>query len=419
MRRISLVLLLLLPAIPLHAQTNWFSPAQLKRPEMRKAMESLNEPAIVDEWIRLTQIPSPSGKEQPRAEYVRAELEKLGLTDIRTDEMFNVSGVRKGTGGGPTVAFAAHLDTVFPATADVTVKRDGNTLRAPGIGDDTANVVAMLEAFRAFNRAGLKTKGDLIFVATTQEEVGLKGAKYWLTHSGYKPDMFVALDVSSDEIWYGALRIDLLKFFFTAPSLHTLHSRGAPSPAKAAAHAIASVYDIELPPLAESVGEARLPVINVGMLGGGTVANAIPAETWFTVDLRSTDTPTHDRLRAAVIDTARRAAEQEHVVFRVEHTLVTEDYSKASPQKQRFDHSLVQTATAVANQFRKAGTPSVVPLDLGSTDANIAISLGIPAIAAGTTLNSNPHQLEEHADATSIVPGIRQLITLAMALTTH
>src|SRR6185369_17579141 len=126
MRRISLVLLLLLPAIPLHAQTNWFSPAQLKRPDMRKALESLNEPAIVDEWIRLTQIPSPSGKEQARAEYVRAELEKLGLADIRTDEMFNVSGVRKGTGGGPTVAFAAHLDTVFPATADVTVKRDGN-----------------------------------------------------------------------------------------------------------------------------------------------------------------------------------------------------------------------------------------------------------------------------------------------------
>ena len=417
--RISLVLLLLLPAIPLHAQTSWFSPAQLKRPDLRKALESLNETAVVDEWIRLTQVPSPSGKEQARAEYVRAELEKLGLTEIRTDEMFNVSGVRKGTGGGPTVAFAAHLDTVFPASTDVTVKRDGNTLRAPGIGDDTANVVAMLEAFRALNRAGVKTKGDLIFVATTQEELGLKGAKYWLNHSGYKPDMFVALDVSSNEVWYGALRIDLLKFFFTAPSIHTLHSRGVPSPAKAAARAIASVYDIALPPLAEGVGEARLPVINVGMLGGGTVANAIPAETWFTVDLRATDTATQDHLRTAVIDTARRAAEQEHVAFRVEHTLVTEDYSKALPQKQRFDHSLVQTATAVANHFRKPGTAPVVPLDLGSTDANIAISLGIPAVAAGTALNSNPHQLEENADATSIVPGIRQLITLAVALTTH
>ena len=124
----------------------------------------------------LTEIPAPSGKEQARADYVRAELEKLGLTDIHTDEMLNVSGVRKGTGGGPSVAFAAHLDTVFPADTAVKVTREGDTLRAPGIGDDTGNVVALLEAFRALHRASIKTKGDLIFIASTQEEVGLKGA---------------------------------------------------------------------------------------------------------------------------------------------------------------------------------------------------------------------------------------------------
>jgi tripeptide aminopeptidase len=417
--RISLAVLLLLTALPLQAQTNWFSQARLKRPEMVKALDSLNETAIVDEWVRVTEIPAPSGKEQARADYVRAELQKLGLTDIRTDEMLNVSGVRKGTGGGPSVAFAAHLDTVFPASTDIKVKRDGDTLRAPGIGDDTANVVAMLEAFRALNRAGIKTKGDLIFLASTQEEVGLKGAKYWLTRSGYKPDMFVALDVSSNEVWYGALRIDMLKFFYTAPAVHTLFSRNAASPAKAVSKAIRAVYDIPLPPLAEGVGEVRLPTINVGMLGGGTVSNAIPSESWFTVDLRTLDTPTHDRLRKEVIETARRAADEEHVGFRAEHTLVTEDYSKALPKEQRLNHSLVQTAVATANHFRKSGTAAIVPKDLGSTDANIAISLGIPAIAAGTVLSANPHQLEENAQASSIVPGIRQLIALAVALTTH
>jgi tripeptide aminopeptidase len=417
--RISLAVLLLLAAFPLQAQTNWFSQARLKRPGMVRALDSLNETAIVDEWIRLTEIPAPSGKEQARADYVRAELQKLGLTDIRTDEMLNVSGVRKGTGGGPSVAFAAHLDTVFPDTTDIKVKRDGDTLRAPGIGDDTGNVVALLEALRALNRAGIKTKGDLIFLASTQEEVGLKGAKYWLTRSGYKPDMFVALDVPSNEVWYGALRIDMLKFFYTAPAIHTLYSRNAASPSKAVSKAIRAVYDIALPPLAEGVGEVRLPTINVGMLGGGTVANAIPSESWFTVDLRSLDTPTHDRLRKEVIDTARRAADEEQVGFRVEHTLVTEDYSKALPKEQRLNHSLVQTAVAVANHFRKSGTPAIVPMDLGSTDANIAVSLGIPAIAAGTVLSNNPHQLEENAQASSIVPGIRQLIALAVALTTH
>lgn len=412
-------LLLLLVTLPLQAQTNWFSEAQLKRPEIRRAFDALNEVAIVDEWILLNEIPAPSGKEQARAEYVRAQLQKLGLTDIRVDEMLNVSGIRKGTGGGPAVAFAAHLDTVFPAGTDIKVKRDGATLRAPGIGDDTANVIALLETLRALNRAGIKTKGDLIFVATTQEELGLLGAKYWLNHSGYKPDMFVALDVPANQVWYGALRIDMMKFFYTAPAVHTLFSRNAPSPAKAVAKAITAVYDIALPPLANGVGSVRLPTINVGTLAGGTVTNAIPSETWFTVDLRSLDTPTQDRLRAMVIATARRVANEEHVTFRVEHTVMSEDYSKALSQEQRLNHSLVQTAVAAANYFRESGAPLIVPMDLGSTDANIAISLGIPAIATGTVLASNAHQLEENAQSSSIVPGIKQLIATAIALTTH
>jgi len=411
--------LLALASLPLHAQTSWFSERQVKQPQVQKAFASLNEPAIVDEWIRLTEVPSPSGKEQARADYVRAELQKLGLTDIRTDEMLNVSGVRKGTGKGPSVAFAAHLDTVFPAATDVKVRRDGDILRAPGIGDDTGNVVALLEAFRALNRAGIKTKGDLIFLASTQEELGLKGAKYWLTHTPSRPDMFVALDIRSNVVWYGALRIDMMKFYFSAPAVHTLFSRGTPSPAKAVVRAVEAVYAIPLPPLAADVDDARLPVINVGMLGGGTVANAIPSETWFTVDLRSLDTPTQDRLRTAVTDAARRAADDEHVKFRIENTLVTEDYSKSLTKEQRLSHPLVKTAVDAANYFRKPGSPAVVPADLGSTDANIAISLGIPAIATGALLSTNQHQLEENAEGPSIVPGIKQVISLALALTTH
>ena len=417
--KIVTLALLALASLPLHAQTSWFSERQLQQPQVQKAFASLSESAIVDEWIRLTEIPAPSGKEQARADYVRAELQKLGLTDIRTDDMLNVSGVRKGTGKGPSVAFAAHLDTVFPAATDVKVRRDGGLLRAPGIGDDTGNVIALLEAFRALNRAGIKTKGDLIFVASTQEELGLKGAKYWLTHAQSRPDMFVALDMRSNVVWYGALRIDLMKFYFSAPAMHTLYSRGTPSPAKAVVRAIEAVYAIPLPPLAADVDDMRLPVINVGMLGGGTVANAIPSETWFTVDLRSLDTPTQDRLRTAVTEAARRAADDEHVSFRIENTLVTEDYSKSLSKQQRLGHPLVKTAVDAANYFRKPGSATVVPADLGSTDANIAIGLGIPAIATGTLISANQHQLEENAEGASIVPGIRQLISLALALTTH
>jgi tripeptide aminopeptidase len=420
MPRITVVLLVLLMTAPLAAQSSWFQAALLDKPEVRTALQSVDDRAsgIVDEWIKLVEMPAPSGQEQARAEYIRAEMQKLGLSDIKTDDIFNVSGVRKGTGGGPTVVFAAHMDTVFPKGTNLTVKREGDILRAPGIGDDTSNLMATLEMFRALNRGHVQTAGDLVFLASVQEEVGLLGAKHWLETSGYKPDMFVAVDLSSNEVWYGALRINQFKFFYTSPGAHTLESRGGPSPAHAVAKAINALYDIPLPPIAAGLGTFKLPTLNVGMLGGGTVMNAVPREAWFTVDLRSLDSATQDRLEQAVVSTAKQTAEQEGVGFRVEKGMAI-DYAHARPQQERLNHPLVQTALATANHFRKPGTPAIVPADVGSTDANIAISMGIPAVAIGARIGRMPHQLEESADASTIVPGIKSMIALAVALTTH
>ncbi len=412
--------LLLLAAAAVCAQNNWFQPALLERPDVRKAIQSVDARAtgIVDEWISLVEIPSPSRKEQARAKYIRAEMEKLGLSEIRTDDWFNVSGIRKGTGGGPTVVFAAHTDTVFPEGTDVKVKREGDIMRAPGVGDDTSNLMAVLEMFRALDRGGVKTKGDLIFLASVQEELGLLGAKHWLENSGYKPDMFVATDLSANQIWYGAFRINQMKFFYTSPGAHTMESRGAPSPSKAVAKAIDAMYEIPLPPIAEGFDSFKLPVINVGMIGGGTVMNAIPREAWFTVDLRSLDSATQDRLESLVVAAARHAGEAEGVGFRME-TSMGIDYSKARPKEQRLNDPVVQTALATSNYFRKPGTPPIKPMDAGSTDANIAVSMGIPSVAVGAVMEYLPHRLEENAEASSIVPGIKSLIALAVALTTH
>ncbi len=412
--------LLLLAASTIRAQTGWFQESLLTRPDMRKALQSVDDRAsgIVDEWIRLVETPSPSTKEQARAKYIRGEMEKLGLSDIRTDDIFNVSGVRKGTGGGPTVVFAAHTDTVFPEGTPLKVKREGDILRAPGVGDDTSNLMATLEMFRALNRGGIQTKGDVIFLASVQEELGLLGAKHWLETSGYKPDLFVAVDLSANQVWYGALRISNFKFFYTSPGAHTMESRGAPSPAKAVAKAITALYEIPLPPVAEGLDSFKLPVVNVGMLGGGTVFNAVPREAWFTVDLRSLDSTTQDRLDSTVVATARHAAEKEGVGFHMERKMGI-DYSKARPRQERLNHPVVQTALATANYFRKPGTPAIVPADVGSTDANIAVSMGIPAVAVGACIERMPHRLEENADASSLVPGIKSLLALAVSLTSH
>lgn len=416
--RVSSATLFLAALLP--AQNNWFQPAILEQPSVAKALQSVDDlsAAIVDEWIRLVEIPAPSGKEQARAQYIRGEMEKLGLADIRVDDMSNVSGVRKGTGDGPTVVFAAHTDTVFPEGTPIHVRREGNILTAPGVGDDSSNLMATLEMFRALNRGGVRTKGNLVFLASVQEEVGLLGSKHWLESSAYRPDMFIAVDLAANQVWYGALRISQFRFFYTSPGAHTMESRGAPSPAKAVAKAINAMYEIPLPPIAAGLDTFKLPVINVGMMGGGTVFNAVPREAWFTVDLRSLDSSTQDKLATTVVSTAKQAAEKEGVGFRME-TKMAIDYSKARPQSERLNSPVVQSALATANHFRKPGSPEIVPADVGSTDANNAVAMGISAVAVGAVMEHLPHRLEEFAEASSIVPGIKSLIVLAVSLTTH
>ena len=419
----ALVVILLLAsmafvaAVRVNAQASLFSPALLGRQDVARAIDSIapRAAAIVDEWIKLVEIPAPSTKEQARAAYIAAEMRAAGLSDVRTDDMSNVSGVRKGTGGGPTVVFAAHMDTVFPEGTDVKVKREGDVLRAPGIGDDTSNLMATLEMFRALERGGVKTKGDLVFLASVQEELGLLGAKHWLETSGYKPDMFVAVDLSAEQVWYGALRITQYKFFYTSPGAHTMESRDGPSPARAVSEAIAALYEIPLPPLAPGLGSFKLPVLNVGMIGGGTVFNAVPREAWFSVDLRSLDTPTQAQLEKAVESAAKVVADRGRVGFRMEKKSFL-DYAKARPQAERLNSPLVQTALATSNHFRKPGTPVIVAADVGSTDANNAVAMGIPAVAVGAVTERFAHRLEENADASSIVPGIKSLIALAVSL---
>jgi len=406
-----------LVSLPLMAQNNnWFNEAQLKDPATQRALEGLDSKALVDEWIRVTEIPAPSGKEQLRAEYVRNELQKLGLSDIRTDKLLNVSGVRKGTGGGPSIVFAAHLDTVFPEGTNLKVRRDGDRLLAPGIMDDTGSLVALIEAFRALNRAKAETKGDLIFLASTQEELGQLGAKSWLETSGYHPDLFVALDVKSTQLWYGAFYGTHFKFFYTSPAKHTLHSRGEPSSVRAAAKAISALYDIPLPPVAKGY-DLIIPALNVGTFGGGTVRNAVAPESWFTVDVRSTESASQDQLETSIVSITRRVSEQEKVGFRMERFAY--DLSKARPAQERLEHPLVQTSLAVSNYFRKSGTPVIVPQDAGSTDAKPAMAMGIPQVSIGVTIGGNQHQLEEYAEASSIVPGVKSLVVLALTLANH
>jgi len=424
----ALVLLLLVGIFECSAYPGGHPPPQPKYPSqfstalaadtrVQSAFHSIEtrEDNIVNEWIHLAEIPAPSGKEQERGHYIRRELEKLKLQNVHTDEVGNVSGIRRGLGGGPTIVFCAHMDTVFPAATILKVKREGKLLKGPGIGDDTGNLAALLELFRTLDRAQIRTKGDLVFLASTQEETRLTGARYWLTHAARKPDMFIATDIPLGVVWYGALRLAALEFIYSAPGAHTLMSREEPSPVKAVARAITAVYQIPLPNVAPEAAPMRLPVINVGKIGGGAVINAIPKEAFFTVDLRSFDSATQDRLQTEVTHAAKAAADAEHVAFRVEKPEGDDlDYSNALSREQRRAHPLVQTALDIHKYLKVSLLPDA--MDVGSTDANVGVALGIPSIAIGATMGRDAHTAEEGAESASIVPGVKSLVLLAVSL---
>jgi acetylornithine deacetylase/succinyl-diaminopimelate desuccinylase-like protein len=215
---------LALLAAPLSAQsfpTSW-DPTLLQRPDVKAALTYIDQhfPEQVDEWIRLAGMPGKSTKEQQRAAYVKAAFEREGLR-TSVDSIGNVIGVRPGTGGGPTIAISAHIDIVFPPETDLRVRRSGDTLFAPGIGDNTASVADMLAVIRAMNAERFQSKGDLIFIASVQEELGLRGMEHWLQKNP-RPDLLIVPDGEYGQVWYGALGIYWTRYVFTSPGSHTL-----------------------------------------------------------------------------------------------------------------------------------------------------------------------------------------------------
>ena len=253
-------------------------------PQVRAANDYINKnhDSILREWIAITEINAPSKQEQERAKYIESLLRKYKLQEIRYDSAGNLIAVRKGTGGGPRTVFDAHMDTVFqPGLKIKATVRDGRVY-APGIGDATRNIEALLATIRALDAAKIKTKGDLIFVFTTDEEAGMSGAKAFTKENKGKVDYYVALDGGYEGFTYAGIGINWYRHHFIGPGGHT-RSRTPPySGSLPLARAIARIYELKVPTNPSSN-------LNIGMLGGSEVVNAKASDAWFSVDLRSTD----------------------------------------------------------------------------------------------------------------------------------
>ena len=355
---------------------------------------------ILREWIAITEINAPSKHEQERAKFIESLLRKQKL-EIRYDAAGNLIATRKGTGGGPVTVFDAHMDTVFqPGLKIKATVRDGRVY-APGVGDDTRNIEALLATIRALDAANIKTKGDLVFLFTTEEETNMTGVKQYTKDNKGKVDYYVALDGGYEGFTYAGIGINWYRHHFIGPGGHT-RSRTPPySASLPMARAIARIYELKVPTNPSSN-------LNIGMLGGSEVVNAKASDAWFTVDLRSTSNEVMADLEqkiAAIIDEeAKRAG------MTVKTDVISTSPAAVLPGNR--DSTLVKIAEAA---HRAMGFDPPIG-NAGANNSSVALLQGINSISTGAGPCSETHALTENCEIEPLYKGIKKILLLAVAL---
>lgn len=374
-----------------------------------------NEPETLAEQVRLTEIPAPPFQEQRRAEYYLQQMLNRGLPDAYIDTEGNVIGIRRGTGDGPLFVIAAHLDTVFPMDTDLSVEiRDGRYY-APGISDDGRGLTALLTLIDAINASGIETIGDIMFVGNVGEEGpgDLRGVKA-IFRDFPQIDGFVSIDGSAlTSLTNGGTGSRRFAVEFTGPGGHSFSAFGLVSATHALGRAIAKVGDLQVP-------EQPRTTFTVGTVSGGTSVNSIAQDAMFELDMRSNDATELAKLEARVREVVQLAVDEENARWNTdgstEQGQITVNFrligdrptGTTSP-----DHPLVQAA---ALAFETLGAP-LRNLRTSSTDSNMPMSLGIPAITIGGGGSSGgAHSTEEWFDPTNahLGPQLAFLLTLAL-----
>ena len=384
----------------------------------RTAQDHLREDhaRFVEEIIRLTEIPAPPFQEERRGEAYAAMFTDLGLTDVQRDEVGNVIGFRRGRSNRRAVVVAAHLDTVFPAGTDCTVRREGDRLFAPGVGDDTRGLAALLAYVRALDAAGISTDADLMFVGDVGEEGkgDLRGVRHLCTTGAHREriEAFFTIDgLELDTITTTAIGSYRYRITFRGPGGHSFSAFGTPNPSYALGAVLAGMSRFE-------TDSSKQTTFCASVAGGGTSINAIPEEMWVEVDLRSADPDEIDRLdrelrtlaaNAAAAETERAEAGSGEISCTIEQ-IGNRPAGSVDPA-----HPIV-TGTREALQ----GLGFEAAMSASSTDANVPMSLGIPAIRVGSGgTGGRAHSLDEWIDVETelssrgLAAGLAAILTAA------
>lgn len=384
----------------------------LKDPAVKSAIDRVRkeESQLIEEQVRLCEIPAPPFKETARAEAYRQAFQALGLKNVRIDKVGNVLGERPGAAPRPHVVFSAHLDTVFPEETNVTTSRSGSVIKGPGIGDDCRGLAVVLGVVRQMNAANIQTPGTITFVGTVGEEgLGdLRGVKHLFNEElKGRVDKFVSVDGTGLGITHIAVGSLRYRVAFKGPGGHSYGAFGIANPVHALGRAMAKIADLQVP---------REPktTFNVGRIGGGTSVNSIAFEAWMEVDMRSAnqaaltalDANFHKAVDAALAEENERWNNSGRLA--VEKNVVGNRPAGSLPATS----PIVQTALSVTKALGLQGS-----VDEGSTDANIPISMGIPAVTIdGGGAGKGAHSLDESFDTTNSWQGTARALLLAIAL---
>ncbi len=389
-----------------------------------KALDWLEKNAdwVTTQHIRITEVPAPPFQERSRALFLRRLLDGLGLK-IRMDEIGNLIAERPGADARNVVILSAHLDTVFPAGTDVRVRRDPpldaghlpQKLLAPGITDNGSGLAAWLATARALHEGRIRTKYTVVFAANVGEEGegNLRGMRKLMETYKGRVRAVIALDgASTDHVTTMALGSKRFEVTVTGPGGHSWSDFGLPNPIHALSRAVARFARTRVP-------EEPRTTFNVGEIEGGTSVNSIPSQASIKVDMRSGSAAEIEKLETALRDAVSAGIDEENAVARergmirgsagkleVKYKLIGQRPAGELPD----DSFLLEVVRAVDRQLNQRSR-----LERSSTDANIPLAQGVPAISiGGGGRGGGAHSLGEWYDTDGREFGLKRALLLLL-----
>ena len=351
----------------------------------------------LDRAIAIQQIPAPTFAEKDRAGYIAREFNVLGLSDVTIDDLGNVFARRPGAAARP-ILLTAHTDTVFPLDTDLTVQRAAERIAGPGIGDNSLGVAGLFALVETLDDARIETAGDIWLAANVSEEgLGdLRGMRRVVERFGQTVSATIVIEgMAFGHLYHEAIGVHRLRITATAEGGHSWHDYGRPSAVHGLVRLAMRLADLVLPTQPKTT-------LNIGQIAGGTSVNTIAREASLELDLRSED----PAALAVLVDQVGNLIDESNAPgLNITSTVTSRRPAGSIPR----EHPLVQLAADsllavnVEPEFEK-----------GSTDANIPLSIGLPAVCLGLCRGGNAHRPDEYIETAMLENGLKQLTRVAL-----